>query len=136
MTGDKIKDMKDNEDFIQVGYSRIFGVDEHNRPVRRSKQEYPYSYDGFVTYRNGKNEEINFTVYTDRIDRDPKYDELSQKHFGNQGQIWFNRSPLEIQSFLRDLYSDPKLKLILVMEYCNVSSGYPLWRLDVKATIK
>lgn len=107
-------------------------VDEFDRPVKRRKQEYPYSYDGFVTYRNGENKEINHTIYSDRILHDPKYDKLSLKHFGDEGQMFFNRKPKAIEDFLKDFCDAPNLKLILVMEYCNVSNGYPLWRFDFK----
>lgn len=30
-------------------------------------------------------------------------------------------------------YSKPNLKLILVMEYCNQTTGYPEWRFDYRA---
>jgi len=125
--------MKTRQDYFGSGLITYTGqVDEHGNRVRRTKREYPYSYDGFVTWRGGENSEVNNTIYSDRLlqwDYD-KYNKLSEKHFGNQGQIFFDRSPEKIQSFLRDWCNSPKLKLILVMEYCNVSSGYPCWRFD------
>jgi hypothetical protein len=109
-------------------------VDEFGNPVERTKFDYPYSYDGFVTYRNGENSEANSTIYSDRIHHGEKYITLCQKHFGNQGQMFFDRKPEQIQAFLRDWCEDQELKLVFVMEYCNVSSGYPLWRFDFKTT--
>jgi len=109
-------------------------VDEHGNVVSKTKSEYPYTYDGFVTFRGGENKEANCAVYTDRLYREDhkKHDELVKKHFGDTGQYWSSRNSEKIEAFLRDWTGDKELKLILVMEYCNVSSGYPLWRFDFK----
>lgn len=109
-----------------------FFADEHGKPVERTKFSHPYSYDGFVLWRGGCNEDANNTVYSDRLlrwDRE-KHDELCTKHFGNKGQHWEHRKPKKIEAFLRDWTDCPDLKLILVMEYCNQSNGYPCWRFD------
>ena len=110
----------------------ISAVDEFDRPVKRTKREYPYSYDGFVQWRGGKNEEANGTIYSDRLlmwDYN-KHNRLCEEHFGDQGQYWNQRDPKKIEAFLRDWTGDDNLKLIFVMEYCNVSNGYPCWRFD------
>jgi len=107
-------------------------VDENDDPVKRTKRSHPYSYDGFVQWRGGENKEATSTIYSDRLlqwDFD-KHDELCMKHFGNEGQYWNDRDPKKIEAFLRDWTDDQTLKLIFVMEYCNVSSGYPVWRFD------
>lgn len=119
-------------DYYTDGFFQQLRVDEFGKPVERTKERYPYSYDGFVTWRGGDNEEANSTVYTDRLIREPYYDELSKKHFGNTGQLFFNREPEVIETFLKDALKNDKVKLILIMEYCNVSTGYSLWRLDFK----
>ena len=111
-------------------------VDEFGNEVERTKSKYPYSYDGFVTYRNGENSEANCTIYSDRMIREKEYERLSTKHFNGGGQMFFNRSGEKIEEFLRDWFDDPKLKLIFVMEYCNVSNGYPLWRFDFRKSKK
>jgi len=116
-----------------AGFALLCGkVDEHDKPVKRTKQTHPYSYDGFVQWRGGKNNEATSTIYSDRLLQwdFAKHDELCQKHFGNKGQYWNNREPEKIEAFLRDWVDDQNLKLILVMEYCNVSNGYPCWRFD------
>lgn len=111
------------------------GFDEHGKPVQRSKAEHPYSYDGFVTWRGGKNEEANDTIYSDRLLQwdYQKCREIMQKHFGKQSDYWSEYTPDKIEEFLRDWCDAPKLKLILIMEYCNVSNGYPCWRFDFNA---
>jgi len=110
-------------------------IDEHGNPVKKTKQSHPYSYDGFVQYRGGKNEEADNTIYSDRLlqwDRG-KHDELCEKYFGDKRQYWSDRGPKAIESFLRDWTDSQDLKLIFVMEYCNVSNGYPCWRFDFKS---
>ncbi len=104
--------------------------DEHGNPVSRTKHEYPYSYDGFVTHRLKSDKKTNCTVYSDRIHCGEKYDIAAKKNFGNTGQMFFDRKPKDIEQFLRDYYDIPEIELTLVMEYCNVSSGFPLWRFD------
>ena len=67
------------------GYLTMIGnVDEHGNSVIRTKREYPYSYDGFVTWRGGDNKEANDTIYSDRLlqwDYE-KQNRLSEKYFG------------------------------------------------------
>lgn len=112
--------------------SFLLAEDEFGNAVRKTKSSHPYSYDGHVSWRGGKNEETNSTIYSDRIfEQDSKkHDELCQKYWGNRGQRWGSRSPESIESFLKEWTGQKDLKLILVMEYCNQSSGYPLWRFD------
>lgn len=53
-----------------------------------------------------------------------------KKHFGNEGDYWYNRDPNRIEEFLKEYFNKPNLKLIFIMEYCNASDGYPVWRFD------
>lgn len=104
-------------------------VDEHDNPVERTKDTHPYSYDGYVVWRGGKNKEVTGTAYSDRL-REwdcEKYDTLSEK-YGNPASM-NKKNPAEIEKFLQDYNNEPKLKLILIMEYCR-NNGYPVWRFD------
>lgn len=107
-------------------------VDENDNPIVRTPDEHPYSYDGYIVQRLGKNEEITDTAYSDRLrqENSEKYSSLSIKHFGKTGEFWSHRSAAEIQSFLREFLNAPNLKLIFVMQYCHQSAGYPYWRFD------
>jgi hypothetical protein len=69
------------------------------------------------------------TVYSDRLFQwdHEKYNRLCQKHFGDEGQVFYNRKSDKIEAFLRDYTEDESLILTLVKEQKNVSSGYPLW---------
>lgn len=108
------------------------GVDEYGNPVERTKRTHPYSYDGFVMWRGGENKEANATIYSDRLYSQDweRHNELCLKHFGDEGQYWNYRKPKKIEAFLRDWTGKDALKLILIMEYCNRSNGYPCWRFD------
>lgn len=108
-------------------------IDEHGSPVERGKIDFPYSYDGFVVWRGGKNEDANSTVYSDRLNgwNREKKDALLLKHFGNTSDHYEQREPKRIEAFLRDFFDRPALKLVLIMEYCNIASGYPYWRFDI-----
>lgn len=119
-------------------FSFVQGVDEHGNPVKRSKCEHPYSYDGFVQWRGLPQSELNQTLYSDRIRQHhfDKWDELQEKHFGEKGDYFDHRSPTAIEAFLRELLDKPNYQLGLIMEYCNVSNGYPVWRFDVKTNIQ
>lgn len=118
-----------------MGYPIGIPVDEHGNPVSRTKSEYPNSYDAFVTWRMESDKRATGTVYSDRLyEWDiAKYNLLSEKYFGNEGHYWDARLPKDIESFLKDYFEAPNLKLLLIMEYCNVSSGYPVWRFDYSA---
>lgn len=112
-------------------------VDEFGNPVSRGKHDHPYTYSGFVQERVHPNEVADGTVYTDRLLQwDYKLTrKLLTKYFDNGttdkgGDWWNNRSASRIQEFLRERFDNPKLTVVLVMEYCNVSNGYPLWRID------
>ncbi len=119
----------DDYDTFSFGYGyRSGAVDLDGNRVKRTKQEYPYSYDGFVLTRYGKNSEINGCVYSDRLNQ-WDYDltsRLMKKHL-DQHQGWSGQSLEAIQSFLRERLDLPNLRLIVVMEWCNMASGYPLW---------
>lgn len=118
------------KDYISMKYRAFATVDEHGNPVKRTKQEYPYSYDGFVCWRGGSNSEVNASVYHDRMQQwdYEKYQRCSKKQ-GDPG-LMRDKNPTQIEAFLREYMDDDKLRLIIIMEYCNMSSGYPVWRFD------
>jgi hypothetical protein len=128
-TSSKNSHLADND--FSTAYSAFGqGVDEYGNPVERTKQQYPYSYSPFVTWRKpGLKGRGEHGVYSDRLlqwDFD-KHDSLCQKHFGDKAQMWYSRAPAAIEAFLRDYFNKPELELQLVMEGCNVGNGYPVW---------
>lgn len=109
-------------------------VDEYGAPVQRTRQTHPYNYDRFVQERCGENSEVNGNIYSDRLLMDD-YDltrALLIKHFKDTGidgggDDYRHRPARAIEAFLRERLKQPHLRLILVMESCNVASGQPLW---------
>ena len=100
--------------------------------LSNTKDSHPYTYDPFLIFFNEKaKQEPESSIYTDRLlEWDwAKHNELCQKHFGNQGQYWNDRDPKKIEAFLCD-WIGKKVTLIANIQYVNLSSGFPVWRLD------
>lgn len=119
------------------GYGQIYEVDasgrripygcrrdEYGNPVEKTKEEYPYSYDAFVVYGRRDEEKCNGSVYTDRL-----YQWDHEKTKSLNIKDWTSNFK-GIEAFLREWQGHEKLELLQVVEYCNVSNGYPTWRLD------
>lgn len=104
-------------------------------PNFRPKWKYPYSYDPFTIFRH-KTETPEHSVYTDRMYKwdSKKFDALCTEYFGNTSQYFDNRDPKKIEAFL-SAYLDKDVILCEIIEYCDVSSGYPTWRLDYKEKV-
>ena len=100
--------------------------------IVKDKSTYPYTYDPFILFFNEKaKQEATSSIYTDRLlhqDWD-KHNRLCQKHFGTKGQYWNDRKPEDIEAFLCD-WTEKKVTLIANIQYVNISSGFPVWRLD------
>jgi len=96
----------------------------------KTKWSNPYNYDPIIQFVT--DEQPNNSVYTYRLIgfNLEKYSDLCLKHFGNFGNsdhYWNNRSPEKIQSFMRDWTDNEKLKVVNVVEYCDIETGYPTW---------
>jgi hypothetical protein len=103
-------------------------VDLDGNPVKRTKRDYPYSYDFFVKWKKDYNQDISDAVYSDRLWQwdGQKFDTCCMEVWGNNGQTFYGRNPEEIETFLIK-YFGKKIKLTAIMEGCNVSSGFPIW---------
>lgn len=111
-------------------------INEYDSNVKKTKYDYPYSYDGFIVNRLAPNSEANNTIYSDKFNifNKEKYKKLKEKYFPNDGDYWpVNNEPLVIQNFLREFFDNKDLKLVFIMEYCNLTTGYPYWRFDFYA---
>ena len=103
--------------------------DEYGKPVERTKDEYPYSYDTFVAWGKRDEKLCNGSVYTDRLaqwDR-AKYDELIKRH---NLQSWTSNIST-IEAFLKDYHDAESVKMIQVVEYCD-AGGFTIYRLDFR----
>lgn len=103
-------------------------IDLDGNPVKRTKEEYPYSYDAYVVWKKDYRKGKGNAVYSDRLlqwDYD-KYNKYSKEVWNNEGQYFNDRRPEDIEKFL-SLYFGKNIKLTVIMEGCNVSNGYPYW---------
>lgn len=81
----------------------------------------------FFTWKN--NYSVNDAiVYSDRLHQwnDKKFNECCKKVFGDIGQMFFNRTPEDIEKFL-SIYFNKSIILTAIKEFHNVSNGYPYW---------
>lgn len=122
---------------VTFGDQVIFGgVDENGNPVKRTKDDHPYSYDDFIIYRGHPNEVGNITLWSDRLQSqyNSTWNDLLKKHFNETGENFTCRNPKQIEAFLKELLNDPELKLVYIMEGCNQANGFPVWRFKVYLT--
>ena len=97
--------------------------------VKRTPISHPYSYEPFVQWIDDYNKEKGHTVYSDRMFQwdSEKYNKCCDEIFGNHGQYFDNRNPDKINQFLNK-YFGKEVKLTAILQYCNVSTGFPYWR--------
>lgn len=91
----------------------------------RNKFTHPYSYDPFTVWGR-KHPGANGTVYSDRL-RSEDFNSLAKEYFP-RGVPWEQGEAVE--ALLRKYTGDDELEVTRVIEYCNSSSGNPLWRID------
>jgi len=96
----------------------------HHGEGRRTRYSHPYSYDPFICC--GSNGPTNEGCYSDRLfswDR-KKAEACAERHLNGVSEYGDLK---KVQEFLRDFFDEPKLKLVYVLQMCNVSSGCPVW---------
>jgi hypothetical protein len=105
-----------------------------------TKAGHPYAYDPFTIWGAPQPDaRCNGSTYTDRMEQHDRkrYHALAERHYRGGDPVTYHR-PFDshrcrgdlIEQFLREWEGDPDLTLIRVIEYCDVSNGYPTWRLD------
>ena len=104
-------------------------VDLDGNEIKRNPFSYPYNYDEYVIWKDENFDKEKYsTVYSDRLYQwdYKKYNRCCQEVFKNQGQMFYQREPKEIEKFL-SMYFEKEVKLTAVMQGCNQSSGFPYW---------
>lgn len=98
------------------------------KPIKRTPDKYPYSYDPFVVWKSRNFSPADSYVYSDRMmqQNHEKFADACKKVWKNTGQMFYSREPEDIEKFL-SIYFDREVELTMVMEGCNVSNGYPYW---------
>lgn len=113
----------------ELTYRHGLFLDLNGQEVKRTPFSHPYNYDEYVTWKSDDfNKERCHAVYSDRLHQwdYKKYDRCCQEVFKNEGQMFGQRDPKDIEKFL-SLYLDKEIKLTAVMQGCNQSSGFPYW---------
>lgn len=94
----------------------------------KSKYSHPYSYSPIIIFGedNGKEQEC---VYSDRMFQwdYEKTEKLLMKYFGKPSQYFNDKDPAIVEKFLQERFGYHNLKLLMIVEWCNVATGYPLW---------
>lgn len=105
------------------------GHDIYGKPAIRSMSQYPYSFSSIAVWKGD-----NFSKTTDAIDTDrlmqwnyEQFNASCRKVWGNEGQAFYNRSPEEIELFLRDYFKMEELNLTGIEITCHMGNGYPYW---------
>lgn len=116
----------------EVAFIIFGGRGRDGKPVTRTRQEYPYSFDDYISYENRDQPLANNSMYTDRMSEwEPnKYKELMQKHFKSENEFWGSRSPTQIEAFLRDYCDLPSLQLVRIWTCCNQACGAEQWQFE------
>jgi hypothetical protein len=130
------------------GFSSRFGSehrDVEGNKIERTKRDYPYSFSDYVRWINGKyrgqtkpfsiklEEGKQFhTAYSDRMggwDRD-HFDACfnEQLPIGSGGMR--HGRPHLIEKFLAAYFRDENLELVKIVDCCNHSSGFEIFRFD------
>jgi hypothetical protein len=94
----------------------------------KSKYSHPYSYSPIIIFGD-ESVKADDAIYSDRMFQwdFEKTEKLLMKHFGERSQHFNDKDPAMIEKFLQERFNYPNLKLHMIVEWCNVSNGYPLW---------
>lgn len=108
------------------------------------KRDAPYSYRPFYVW-GGKDKRCNGSVYHDRMQGwdNKKIEQISLTIWepreslfdkGTKYAVTQWKDHVGMQKLLREFNDDPTLELTAIVEYCNLSNGYPVWRFDYIST--
>ena len=108
----------------------------HNPPRSKYDRNYSYSYDPFTIW-GGQSSSCNGSDWVDHmVSRDrKKYEALIEKIFVDaegkrEGVFVQGCNGQKIQQFYREFTGNHEIVLTRVVEFCNISNGYPTWRID------
>lgn len=115
----------------------LIGID--GKPIERTPESHPYSYDAFFEYMAPDYKESDSMVYHDRMMQ------WDGKAFRNavasvwpdkaESQMFYGKIPEDVEKFLC-LYFGKSVRLTGILRGCNVSNGYPYWIFCYKEVTK
>lgn len=102
--------------------------DIYGYPVERSANDYPYSFTNTAVWKGDNFQSTTDSVSSDRLKGwdEERFVESCRKVFGDDKQSFYNRSPEDIEVFLRECIGI-NLNLTGIEIACNASNGYPYW---------
>ena len=107
----------------------------NGKPIERTPNEYPYSYDTFIIWKiDGYTEkEKQRTVYSDRLFSwdNEKFSKTYKSIWGTSSRYFYDKNIEDIEKFLR-VYLKKEINLTLVAQGCNCSTGEPFWMFNYK----
>ncbi|MDU8351011.1 hypothetical protein RYA05_03770 [Pseudomonas syringae pv. actinidiae] len=142
-----------NRNFVRNGNGEILvehsysyqEMDREGNVIKRTRRDHPYNFDDFVSWVNPKyhgktnpctikpeGDKQLHTAYTDRMsgwDRE-KYSRCAEKHFTRDNGGIRHGGGAVATAFLAEYFGDPELELVKIVECCDHSSGYEIWRYD------
>lgn len=117
---------------LQIGFFLNGGIGRNGEPVERTRAEYPYTFDDYLSYQSAQQTAANDSAYTDRMRQwdHVKYHSLLRKHFGSEIDHWDGRQPVKIEAFVRDYFDKPNLTLVRIWTCCNQANGFEAWQFE------
>lgn len=110
-------------------------VNEWGMVVDKTMKYFPCDYDPFVVWKSPlySQTDMNYFYNSQRMlkEDETRVRLLMKKHFGEAGDAYFERTPEQIEQFLRDYSGNPSLILVFVKQAPKLAGG-ELWIFDVK----
>lgn len=96
-----------------------------------TKYDHPYSYSPFFLFGDHESIEGANCDYTDRYQLwDKERYDRAIKAMGKERR-WDQHTPAEYNKFVKAYYGE-NYEVVGVVEWCNVSNGYPCWSIHFK----
>lgn len=118
------------------GYGSVMYLGLSGKPVKRTPQTHPYSYDEFVVFKSKRFDPMDCMVYHDRMLQWNRaaFSKAVREVWPDKphGQMFNGRKPEDINKFL-NLYFGKEVELTAVLQGCNIGNGFPYWVFAYKA---
>lgn len=108
-------------------------VDIYGNPVKRTRKEFPWSYDPVVIFKLACFEEKDTAFYSDQVDgefsekeQDKAMEITGKKMFGGEFEHFSWKNPHDVEGYLSILMRR-NLKVTAITEGANLETGNPYW---------
>ena len=130
--------------FVKFADSTEAYVGEFGTQVARPKSKHPHDYDGFVIWQSKSYGEVISPGFVDSITGacelwgwdTAKFEKCLLRYVAPSDVAdpiyWAKVAPARLERVLQDYLDMPELQLVRLMEFCNLASGRPSWRIYVR----